>query len=138
MGRMRRMGRIGRMGNSHQAKRYPSSFSAPIYLIKRSVTHSYQRAERVLKCQKGLYFLLFGPFGLFGLLSQEIICCQKGAECYTRQKCHRGVVLDVRPIGGIFSRGRNRPLITTNYTLMSRDRCIAAYSLHTRLHPRSR
>ena len=35
-------------------------------------------------------------------LSQEIICCQKGAECYTRQKCHRWVVLSVRPIGGIF------------------------------------
>ena len=46
------------------------------------------------------------------------ICCQKGAECYTRQKCHRWVVLEVRPIGGIFSRGRNRPLITANYLLL--------------------
>ena len=46
------------------------------------------------------------------------ISCQKGAECYTRQKCHRWVVLDVRPIGGIFSRGRNRPLITANDLLL--------------------
>ena len=34
--------------------------------------------------------------------SHNQICCQKGAECYTRQKCHRWVVLSVRPIGGIF------------------------------------
>ena len=34
--------------------------------------------------------------------SHNQICCQKGAECYTRQKCHRWVVLGVRPIGGIF------------------------------------
>ena len=49
--------------------------------------------------------------------SAREISCQKGAECYTRQKCHRWVVLDVRPIGGIFSRGRNRPLITRNYLM---------------------
>ena len=42
----------------------------------------------------------------------SLISCQKGAECYTRQKCRRWVVLDVRPIDGILVRGRNRPLIT--------------------------
>ena len=51
------------MGNSHRAKRYPSSVSAPIYPIK--------RAERVLKCQKGLFFL---PFGL---LSREIFLVRR-------------------------------------------------------------
>ena len=35
-------------------------------------------------------------------LNQRTVSCQKGAECYTRQKCHRWVVLGVRPIGGIF------------------------------------
>ena len=29
------------------------------------------------------------------------ISCQKGAECYTRQKWRRWVVLEVRPIGGV-------------------------------------
>ena len=94
------MGEMGEMGEmeifhqavrSHRAKRYPSSEAPPstIFLVRRVADVA---------------------------LSQEIICCQKGAECYTRQKCHRWIVLDVRPIGGIFSRGRNRPLITTNST----------------------
>ena len=39
------------MGNSHQAKRYPSSVSAPIYPIK--------RAERVLKGNKGIFLTLW-------------------------------------------------------------------------------
>ena len=60
------------MGNSHQAKRYLSSVSAPIYPIKRSAPiYPIKRAERVLKGQKG-YFSApldsFKPFGLFWTL----------------------------------------------------------------------
>ena len=36
------------------------------------------------------------------LITLNPISCQKGAECYTRQKCRRWVVLGVRPIDGIF------------------------------------
>ena len=54
---------------------------------------------------------LNGLIGLNGLNGPQDLL---SAECYTRQKCHRWVVLGVRPIGGIFSRGCNRPLITTN------------------------
>ncbi len=50
-----------------------------------------------------------GPIGPIGPIVLRIppqlarnICCQKGAECYTRQKCHRWVVLCVRPIVAIF------------------------------------
>ena len=63
-------------------------------------------------------YLPYRPYAPTRHNQREIISCQKGAECYTRQKCHRWVVLDVRPIGGIFSRGRNRPLITTNYPMV--------------------
>ena len=63
-----------------------------------------------------IFSLCFAPAPI--TKHHDLICCQKGAECYTRQKCHRWVVLDVRPIGGIFSRGRNRPLITRNNLLL--------------------
>ena len=33
---------------------------------------------------------------------EKTISCQKGAECNTRQKWRRWVVLDVRPIVAIF------------------------------------
>jgi hypothetical protein len=46
--------------------------------------------------------------------ARDPISCQKGAECYTRRKRRRWVVLDVRPIVAFFVRGRNRPLITRN------------------------
>jgi hypothetical protein len=75
------------------------------------------KAQPLILSLNSLFSLssLSTPFNQRTNLSREIISCQKGAECYTRQKCHRWVVLDVRPIGGIFSRGRNRPLITRNY-----------------------
>ena len=44
----------------------------------------------------------------------HFISCQKGAECNTRRKRRRWVVLDVRPIVAFFVRGRNRSLITRN------------------------
>ena len=46
--------------------------------------------------------------------ARDQISWEKGAECYTRRKRRRWVVLDVRPIVAFFVRGRNRPLITRN------------------------
>ena len=56
-----------------------------------------------------------------GIKRTPLISCQKGAECYTRRKRRRWVVLDVRPIVAFFVRDRNRPLITINYLLRARQ-----------------
>ena len=78
--------------------------------IKRSVTHqSYQGAERVLKGNKGLYFLLFGPFcpfGLFGLLSREINLLLEGVRLgLSQKKTPRDSTQTYSPRGLTFSDG---------------------------------
>ena len=87
-------------------------------LIKRSVTHQ-ALALPSLPSSEALLIKRSAPIYPMSLPTQisAPISCQKGAKCYTRQKSHRWVVLCVRPIGGIFSRGRNRPLITINYLM---------------------
>ena len=62
----------------------------------------------------GTYLNLSEPIKQTFTKRTTIISCQKGAECYTRRKRRRWVVLDVRPIVAFFVRGRNRPLITRN------------------------
>ena len=72
------------MGNSHQAKRYPSSVSAPIYPIK--------RAEKVIKGIKGLFFLPFGP------LSREINLLSEGRRVlHSAKMATMGSTCDLTP-----------------------------------------
>ena len=66
---------------------------------------SLRKLEKNGHYDKNLKFSNLSKFLKFSNLpppAQEGICCQKGAECYTRQKCRRWVVLCVRPIDGIF------------------------------------
>ena len=106
IGNLRRLGRalrmIGLMGSMGAMGRIRRGYHSPIFPYLPYFPYSPYRS--------------YLPFAR--LNKRETISCQKGAECYTRQKCHRWVVLDVRPIGGIFSRGRNRPLITRNYPMV--------------------